>query len=454
MSRSKALVLSHTSELVGGAERSIVEVLDILSDTQGLEPEFILREPVGTLGPEISKRGWKYHSIPYTYWSESSPLDDHERLHKRALQNSQAVLRIEEIIDQVKPDIVLTNSIVCPWAAIAAYYRRVPHIWFVREYGDLDHGRVFDIGQSKTLKDVDLLSQLVITNSKALATHLSQYIPRKKIVTLYHPFDIQEMISSSEETVKDPFTSKGSLKLVLPAGVVTASKGFQEAVTAVGELNQDGHDVELCVIGRLYEKEFISKLKEITKHYNISNKVHFIGFQKNPLPFVRLADVGIMASRMEAFGRVTFEYLALGKPVVGVGAGGTPEMVEDGYNGYLFKYADYKSLVKALINYIDSPELKIVHGQNSRRKAEDMMRGNHNIDNLYKRIEQVLGMKESQLPTIFNFTHEWLVYPSISNSYFKGRGVNSIRRLIKRNIKARLTHYLNKAKAFYRRKFR
>ncbi len=40
------LVLSHISDMLGGAERSMLDVFDNLSKKYDVRPEFIMREPV------------------------------------------------------------------------------------------------------------------------------------------------------------------------------------------------------------------------------------------------------------------------------------------------------------------------------------------------------------------------------------------------------------------------
>lgn len=392
MSKShKFLVLSHISELVGGAEKSMLDLFDKWVEKYDLKPEFILRTPVGTLGNELKKRGWKYHAVDYTFWSEAKPPKEVEAIKKKMIKNTNAIIEIEQIIKKTKPDLVFTNSVVCPWAAIAARNQHVPHIWFVREYGDLDHGRIFEIGRKKTWEDVDSLSNLVITNSKALAKHISQYINDQKVTTLYHPFDLKEISKRSKEKVRAPFKNKGSLKLILIAGSLTKSKGVKEAVEATGILNRRGHIAEICLVGRKDNQPYLQEIGRIIDKYKIKDKVHFVGWQKNPLAYVSQSDVGIMASCMEAFGRVTFEYLAIGKPVLGTNSGGTPEMVIDGKNGFLYEWGDVGSLEEGLKRYAEDRQLLIEHSKNAERQAKEMLKSQYNEGNLFKQVKQAAG---------------------------------------------------------------
>ena len=56
------------------------------------------------------------------------------------------------------------------------------------------------------------------------------------------------------------------------------------------------------------------------------------------------ADVVLMCSRREAFGRVTVEGMKLGKPVIGTRSGGTPEIVQDTETGFLYAPGDAQEL--------------------------------------------------------------------------------------------------------------
>ncbi len=386
------LVLSHTGRLLGGAEMSMLDVFDALAKKYDVKPEFILREPVMGLAGAIRRRGWKYHALGYTFWSDGNPPTKPEDIYRNARQNSGAVKSIEQIIKKTKPDIVMTNSIVCPWAAIAARNQYKPHVWFVREYGDLDHGRIFELGREKTMSDVDSMSNLVVTISKSLESHLIKYMPGKKVTVLYNPFKIDDIIKKSKSPAPNPFKRKSSLKLVI-AGNLAPSKGQLEAVKAVGRLVKNGHDVELCAVGKEGEPDFNNQMDAVIKENKLENRIHLVGFQDNLLAYVKFADLGIMASRKEGFGRVTFEYLVLGKPVVGANSGATPEMVDDGKNGYLFNNGDVGSLARAIEHYTKDKSLIAKHSDASKRKAAELMSGSNNIDALYKRLAMVKNEK-------------------------------------------------------------
>lgn len=367
----------------------MLDVFDYWEKHNGIEPEFVLRTPVGTLARELQKRRWTYHALDYSFWVERNPPLNMGEVIRHAVQNQNAILAIEGIIQSTRPDVVMTNSIVCPWAALAAYSRNVPHVWFVREYADLHFGWKFQIGRKDTYEDVDRLSALVVTNSRSLADHVSKYVNKGKVITLYNPFDIPELRRRAAQAVTNPFLGSNSLKVVM-TGTLVPSKRQHEVISAVDLLMKEGYDVELCLIGRAGDKKYQISLAEAVREGGLGGKVHFAGEQANPLAFASLADVCVIASRMEAFGRVTFEYLAVGKPVVGANSGATPELVQPENNGYLYESGDVNSLVTALRHYAQDKELARRHGAASAAMAERLMKSPENIATLYRRISEML----------------------------------------------------------------
>ena len=439
----KILVLSHISELLGGAERSMLEVISHWEKTHGIKPEFILRKPVLSLGPEITKRGWKYHALDYTFWSDSKPPDKPDTIYYQGLNNSRAVLEIEELIEKIKPDIVLTNSVVCPWAAIAAYHKNVPHVWFVREYGDLDHGRdYYLLGREKTYQDVDAMSDLVVANSKTLADYLSKYIEKNKITTLYNPFDIKKLQTQATKSSENPFRYKDSIKLAL-TGNLARSKGQLDIVKIVGECNRDGVNTELALVGRSNDDDYHKEIRNKVKKDGTDGKVHIVGFKKNPLPIIQQADIGLMMSQMEAFGRVTFEYLALGKPVIGRKSGATTEMVKNGVNGFLF---EKENQIKDFIEKYSDNELLKKHGAESLKTAKRMMEGKETVDNVYKEVAKLKGKKKNNTKYL-NISKTWLLYPSQSEDHIDYSHTMSLWRILFLRTKRKLKHLYKKVKS-------
>ena len=443
----KILVMSHVSDYVGGAERSILDVIDEWKkETPNIELFFVLRQPLGSYVTKMKERGYSYEAVDFTYWSDSNLPNTKERKYTHTLRNTRAIKKIESIIDDFRPDFVLTNSIVAPWAAFAAHFKNVPHVWFAREYGDLDHGRDFEMGRANTWKDIGSLSSVVLTNSRSLSDHAGQFIDKKKIVTVYNPFDLKKIIKLSKENTSTPFKSKESLKLVLTSGGIAPSKGQRESIEAVGLLNSRGYNVELCLVGRPGTSAFMGELDALISKHGIEGKVHLTGYTHNPLSIAAHADLGLMASRMEAFGRVTFEYQAIGLPVVGANSGATPEIVQDGISGYLYQPGESIDLAEKIENYLLSKDLIAQHSTSASRRAETMMK--------QYTAKEALGHIASAVKSFvpanhITYAHHFLDYPEIAKDYYTSVSEQSLRSIVVTRLKNRLRPHYKNARSLY-----
>ena len=71
--------------------------------------------------------------------------------------------------------------------------------------------------------------------------------------------------------------------------------------------------------------------------YNLNNNVHFVGFldPNKYLALLNSVDLLAMPSRMEPFGMVYLEAMALVVPVIASNVGGATEIIENRRNGIL-----------------------------------------------------------------------------------------------------------------------
>lgn len=421
----KVLVLSHSSEL-GGAELSMIDLFDDWYNKGLVDPYFIVKGPVKNMGAELRKRNWSYYPVVYSAWSRRVPLERLGDIFRNAVYDTRAILEIEGIIKQIGPDVVMTNTLVAPWAAIAANLQKVPHVWFVREYGDLDHGHTMELGRRETFEDISYFSDLVVANSLTLQRHLEKYIEKSKLTTVYTPFDIDNLNEKSIEKSKSPFRHKGSLKLVI-TGKIKPQKGQAVAAEAVGRLVKSGENVELCVVGDHHLPDDIKPLKDAIDRYGTSDRVHLVGYQSNPYKYVKHADIGIMASTKEAFGRTTFEYLALGKPVIGANAGATPEMVIDNKTGFLYEPGSIDDMEMQIKRYLSDGDLLNRHSRDAAKKAQDMMGGENNSDSLFEKINKILQTTDpNQSHQMPHYVRKLIEYPGIGYTYMTTGSQESI----------------------------
>ena len=92
--------------------------------------------------------------------------------------------------------------------------------------------------------------------------------------------------------------------------------------------------------------------RSLVAENSLQNVVEFCGFVDDMQQLRKEVDVEIVACKYEAFGRVTIEAMRMSNPVIGTNTGGTPELISDGVNGFLFEYGDYVQLAECMKKYI------------------------------------------------------------------------------------------------------
>jgi len=219
----------------------------------------------------------------------------------------------------------------------------------------------------KFYNSVMLRSKLIIAGSNFIFNHISEnyneYLSKKKKLRVifrginiehFHPKNISilklERLKQDWELQSDKFT-------ILMPGRLTQWKGQEKFVEALNILIEDYNisNFQAIILGsdqgrKVYKKKLIN----LVQRYRLSKKIKFIDHCKDmPLAY-SLSDVVVSASiEPEAFGRVSVEAQAMGKPIIASDLGGSKETILKGKSGFLYKHDDSRELAKTLNGVIE-----------------------------------------------------------------------------------------------------
>jgi len=219
----------------------------------------------------------------------------------------------------------------------------------------------------KFYNSIMLRSKLTIAGSNFIFNHISEnyseYLNKEKKLRVifrginidyYNPKNIsilkQEKIKKEWELAANKFT-------ILMPGRLTYWKGQEKLIEALNILIEDYNisNFQAVMLGsdqgrKVYKKKLIN----LAQRYRLSQKIKFIDHCKEmPLAY-SLADVIVSASiEPEAFGRVSVEAQAMGKPIVASNLGGSKETILKGKSGFLYKHDDARQLAEALNTVIE-----------------------------------------------------------------------------------------------------
>jgi glycosyltransferase involved in cell wall biosynthesis len=114
---------------------------------------------------------------------------------------------------------------------------------------------------------------------------------------------------------------------------------------------------------------FRQELEKLASQLNVSPSVVFTGHLPNPLDELADADVVLMCSRCEGFGRVTVEAMLLRRPIVAADTCGTVELIENESTGLLYNWGDPLNLADKIQQIVTNPTLGAQLGNAARGSA-------------------------------------------------------------------------------------
>lgn len=344
--RSLNLCLFSHLAAMGGAERSLAEIVDRLTAKHGVVCTVVLPND-GPLRTMLEDMGAATITVAYGWWCSESIPPVREIGELMGAGWLHVIDRLSAV-ERIGPDAILSNTLVFPWGAVVAQSIDCPHVWWVKEYGEPT--LKFHLPFQRCLDIIRESSNCVVVNSRAVKEALFGNSEGDRCVVATN----NVTLPAAEKTAKTFFRSPTSVKLIV-SGSVTRLKGQDDAVCAVAKLLDRGYDVELAVLGPAHTA-FAQGLIDFVRSEKLEDRIHFWGTVDNVRPAIEQADIGLTCSMSEAFGRTTVETFLAGKPVIGTSTGGTVELIDDGVNGFLYPPGKVDQLVEKLTFFLDCPE--------------------------------------------------------------------------------------------------
>jgi glycosyltransferase involved in cell wall biosynthesis len=178
---------------------------------------------------------------------------------------------------------------------------------------------------------------------------------------------IEEPEVHSPESLAQTRASLGVPPDAVLLGVVAylrPQKGVDVLLRAL-PLLQARPSVQLVVVGHGPQLPLLRALAE-----QAAVPVHFLGHRIDAPRWIAASDAMVMPSREEAFGRVTLEVMAAGRPLVASAVGGLPDAVVHGETGLLVPRDDPAALAGALRALVDDACLRQRMGRAARTRYE------------------------------------------------------------------------------------
>lgn len=244
----------------------------------------------------------------------------------------------------------------------------------------------------------------IIVNSRFLLEDIVSYHPwLKDKITINHlgvnleqfspPFS--PVAKALREAKLAHYGWKGR-RVVLFVGRLIPDKGVHHLIEALPQIINKHPEVLLLIIGSATygsdrETPYTRKLKNAAKSYQ--PWVSFLPFVPHSgiADWYAIADIVVVpSSPREAFGLVNVEAMAAGAPVIASSAGGIPEIVENGVNGFLVP-SDHLTtgLTERINGLLDNESLRTQIGMAGRESVRQRFRWDHTAERWAQLIQNI-----------------------------------------------------------------
>ena len=154
---------------------------------------------------------------------------------------------------------------------------------------------------------------------------------------------------------------RSNVPTLCAVGRLSAEKGFDHLIRSCARMKE--LPFRLQILGEGPERQALEALIE---EHGLRDRVALLGYQRNPYPYLKHADLVVCSSRYEGFSTVVTEALILGKAVVTTPCAGMAELLGDSEYGIITD-----DLYDGLKRMLTEPELRAQYAAAAQRRGRD-----------------------------------------------------------------------------------
>ena len=213
------------------------------------------------------------------------------------------------------------------------------------------------------LRNADALRAI----SNATRKQLETCSPGKPLVQFPTWTNIGVFLKAGEQKRNDRPT-----QTILFVGHLVPGKGVHVLLRSFAQVAEECKAVTLVLIGKPENQDYLRTLMMSTPSH-LAERIRFLGQLPQPQLAHHMVEASVLVipSLSEGLGRVIFEAMACGTPVIGSRVGGIPELIQDNETGYLVSPGDALELAGRLKCVFEHPEKARKMGDSARKFAEN-----------------------------------------------------------------------------------
>lgn len=210
-------------------------------------------------------------------------------------------------------------------------------------------------------------------------------VPTRKMERVGVGVNPYEVVGGNGERFRRKYGVEGPI--IYYIGAAAYDKGTTHTIEAMRKIWERGIDATFLMAGSTMLDKFRDYYEALPD--DVRARSRWLGFisDEDKRDLNAAGQVFCMPSRTDSFGIVYLEAWLNGVPVIGARAGGVPEIITDGTDGYLVDFGDVDALANRITILLQRPELAHEMAQAGRRKVL----AEHTWDHKISRIAEIYG---------------------------------------------------------------
>lgn len=284
----------------------------------------------------------------------------------KGLSHLNTVKELNRLLNNFKPDIVQV------WGLMSAFY-----VNFLKLKSSFKYfgSYVADCNKPKGINMITniicfLFADKIIGNSYA---GLKAYkIPFSKQVCIYNGYNEKRLRTLSQS---DKIKLKETLRISTPYVVTMVArvdkyKDYESFIKFAYNVRKKRNDVTFISLGK---GDLLDYFKKVSKDYK--ECVQFMGFRSDVDEIFEITTVSCLLSNSDVHGEgisnSILESMAHGIPVLASNAGGNPEIIENGKNGFLIDGNNIDELTNKLMYLLNNLDIYIDQSKYAKKSVKD-----------------------------------------------------------------------------------
>ncbi len=320
----KVAYILHDTTPYGGATKAFMKMLKNLMP-MGVIPVVVLPNREGIYA-DLQDMGITCKALTYreSIYSHCRTLKEIvlflPRMVAKVYVNYRATNHLATFFKQQEIDIVHTNVGVVSVGYRAAQRLGIPHVYHIREYGDLDFHMHYFPNKKTFLRQLNESLSYAICITKGICQH-NQLTGKPTARVIY-----DGAIEGYSKTMPH-----GGGDYFLFAGFVVPAKGVHQLLQAYAAYaSAVTTPLRLLVAGRMQGKPYDLQMKAYVTAHNLNGLVEFLGERTDIAQLMTDARAIVISSRFEGFGLCMPEAMEQGCLAIARNTAGTKEQLDNG----------------------------------------------------------------------------------------------------------------------------